>query len=272
MLKHKEREGHMRIVRFTNASSPAQYGIVEGDEIAVATGDPIKGLKRTGASVPLAGVKLLAPIEPVNVLCIGQNYKAHVEEGGANLPKAPILFMKTTTSVIGPNEPIIIPKIAPTEIDYEAELALVIGKTARHVPESRALEYVLGYTCAHDVSARDCQRNDGQWVRAKSFETFCPIGPWLETELNPLDVRVQGRLNGQTMQDAKTSLMIFSIPFLISYLSRGMTLLPGTLLLTGTPAGVGFARKPPVFLKAGDVFEVDVEGVGVLRNPMILEA
>ncbi|MFZ4397044.1 MAG: fumarylacetoacetate hydrolase family protein, partial [Kiritimatiellia bacterium] len=158
------------------------------------------------------------------------------------------------------------------EIDYEAELALVIGKTARHVPENRALEYVLGYTCAHDVSARDCQRNDGQWVRAKSFETFCPIGPWLETELNPLDVRVQGRLNGQTMQDAKTSLMIFSIPFLISYLSRGMTLLPGTLLLTGTPAGVGFARKPPVFLKAGDVFEVDVEGVGVLRNPMILEA
>ncbi len=262
----------MRIVRFSDMTAMAQYGIIEGDKIAVASGNPIAGLKRTGASVPLADVKLLAPIEPVNVLCIGQNYKAHVEEGGANLPKAPILFMKTTNTVIGPDEPIIIPKIAPTEIDYEAELALVIGKTARHVPESRALEYVLGYTCAHDVSARDCQRNDGQWVRAKSFETFCPVGPWLETAFNPLNVRVQGRLNGQTMQDASTALMIFSIPFLISYLSRGMTLLPGTLILTGTPAGVGFARKPPVFLKAGDVFEVDVEGVGVLRNPMILEA
>jgi 2-keto-4-pentenoate hydratase/2-oxohepta-3-ene-1,7-dioic acid hydratase in catechol pathway len=269
--KHKEREGHMRIVRFRNAANQAQYGIVEGDEIAVATGDPIKGLKRTGTSVPLAAVKLLAPIEPVNVLCIGQNYKAHVEEGGANLPKAPILFMKTTTVVIGPNEPIVIPKIAPTEVDYEAELALVIGKTARHVPENRALEYVLGYTCAHDVSARDCQRNDGQWVRAKSFETFCPIGPWLETELNPADVRVQGRLNGQTMQDASTALMIFSIPFLISYLSRGMTLLPGTLLLTGTPAGVGFARKPPVYLKPGDVFEVEVAGLGILKNAVTAE-
>lgn len=262
----------MRIVRFSDKTGKVQYGIVEGDKIAMAEGNPIAGLKRTGASVPLAGVKLLAPVEPVNVLCIGQNYKAHVEEGGDKLPKAPILFMKTTTSVIGPDKPIVIPKVAPTEVDYEAELALVIGKTARNVPESEALKYVLGYTCAHDVSARDCQRNDGQWVRAKSFETFCPIGPWLETELNnPLDVRVQGRLNGQSMQDASTSLMIFSIPFLISYLSRGMTLLPGTLLLTGTPAGVGFARKPPIYLKPGDVFEVEVAGIGTLRNPLVAE-
>jgi 2-keto-4-pentenoate hydratase/2-oxohepta-3-ene-1,7-dioic acid hydratase in catechol pathway len=205
------------------------------------------------------------------VLCVGQNYLAHVEERGEKRPLAPILFMKATTTVIGPDEPIVIPKIAPTEIDYEAELALVIGKTARHVPENRALEYVLGYTCAHDVSARDCQRNDGQWVRAKSFDTFCPVGPWLETDLDPAHVRVQGRLNGQTMQDASTSLMIFSIPFLISYLSRGMTLLPGTLLLTGTPAGVGFARKPPVFLKPGDLFEVEIEGVGTLRNAVTRE-
>jgi len=261
----------MRIVRFKNTGNQAQYGIIEGDKIAVATGDPIKGLKRTGASVPLAGVKLLAPVEPVNVLCIGRNYKAHVEEGGDDLPKAPILFMKTTTAVIGPEEPVVIPKIAPAEVDYEAELALVIGKTARHVPESRALEYVLGYTCAHDVSARDCQRNDGQWVRAKSFETFCPIGPWIETDLNPTNVRVQGRLNGQTMQDASTSLMIFNIPFLISHLSHGMTLLPGTLLLTGTPAGVGFARKPPVYLKPGDIFEVEVEGIGTLKNSIVAE-
>jgi 2-keto-4-pentenoate hydratase/2-oxohepta-3-ene-1,7-dioic acid hydratase in catechol pathway len=261
----------MRIARFQDKTNKLQYGIVEGDTLAVAAGDPIQGLKRTGATVPLAGVKLLAPVAPVNVLCIGQNYKAHVEEGGDKLPKAPILFMKTTTSVIGPDEPVLIPKVAPTEVDYEAELALVIGKTARHVSERDALKYVLGYTCAHDVSARDCQRNDGQWVRAKSFETFCPLGPWLETELNPANVRVQGRLNGQTMQDATTALMIFSVPFLISYLSRGMTLLPGTLLLTGTPAGVGFARKPPVYLKPGDVFEVEVEGIGVLRNPIRAE-
>jgi len=262
----------MRIVRFSDKMGKVQYGIVEGDKIAVANGNPIAGLKKTDVYVPLAATKLLAPVEPVNVLCVGQNYKAHIEECGDKLPKAPILFMKSTATVIGPDEPIMIPKVAPTEVDYEAELAIVIGKTARHVPESEALKYVLGYTCANDVSARDCQRNDGQWVRGKSFETFCPIGPWLETDIsNPLDVRVQGRLNGQSMQDASTSLMIFSIPFLISYLSRGMTLLPGTLLLTGTPSGVGFARNPPVYLKQGDVFEVEVGGVGVLRNPLIAE-
>lgn len=261
----------MKIVRFKDKSGTVKYGVVEGDQVIAAEGNPLQGLRPGRTGVALAAVKLLAPIEPVNVLCIGQNYKAHVEEGGANLPKAPILFMKSTTAVIGPDEPVMIPKIAAAEVDYEAELALVIGKTARHVPENRALEYVLGYTCAHDVSARDCQRNDGQWVRAKSFDTFCPLGPWIETDLNPANVRIQGRLNGQTMQDATTSLLIFSIPFLISYLSRGMTLLPGTVLLTGTPAGVGFARKPPVYLKPGDVFEVEVAGIGTLKNPITQE-
>ena len=261
----------MRIVRFREKSGAVKYGIIEGDQIIVAKGDPLQGLQSTRIRVALGEVKLLAPIEPPNVLCIGQNYKEHIEECGDTFSKAPILFMKTTTSVIGPDEPVVIPKIAPVEVDYEAELALVIGKTARNVPESRALDYVLGYTCAHDVSARDCQRNDGQWVRGKTFDTFCPLGPWIETELNPASVRVQGRLNGQTMQNSSTSLLIFPIPFLISYLSRGMTLLPGTVLLTGTPPGVGAARKPPVFLKHGDVFEVDVEGIGVLKNPIIEE-
>lgn len=261
----------MRIARLRDRTGTVQYGIVEGDQIAVATGDPFRGLRTTGNRVALADVRLLAPIEPPNLLCLGQNYKAHVEESGDKLPKAPILFMKSTTAVIGPEEQIVIPKMAPSEVDFEAELAVVIGRTARHVTESSALEYVLGYTCAHDVSARDCQWSDGQWVRAKSFETFCPLGPWIETELNPADLRVQGRLNGQTMQDASTALMIFKIPFVISYLSRGMTLLPGTVLLTGTPSGVGFARKPPVWLKPGDVFEVEVEGVGVLRNPIMAE-
>lgn len=261
----------MRIVRFRDRTGTVRYGTLEGDLIVLAEGDPFRGLKPSRIGVGLCDVTLLAPVEPPNLLCIGQNYKEHIEECGDKLPKAPILFMKATTALVGPDEPVVIPKAAPAEVDFEAELALVIGKTARHVPEGRALEYVLGYTCAHDVSARDCQRNDGQWVRGKSFETFCPLGPWIETELNPDNVRVQGRLNGKTMQDSSTSLLIFSIPFLISYLSKGMTLLPGTVLLTGTPPGVGVARKPPVFLKSGDVFEVDVEGIGVLRNPIIAE-
>jgi 2-keto-4-pentenoate hydratase/2-oxohepta-3-ene-1,7-dioic acid hydratase in catechol pathway len=261
----------MRIARVETPAGKTAHAVVREGNVTVIEGNMLGKWQETGQTYPLSAVKLLAPVDPVNVLCIGQNYKAHVEEGGDKLPKAPILFMKTTTSVIGPDAPVVIPKIAPTEVDYEAELALVIGKTARHVSENEALKYVLGYTCAHDVSARDCQRGDGQWCRAKSFESFCPIGPWIETDLNPLNVRVQGRLNGQTMQDAPTSLMIFSIPFLISYLSRGMTLLPGTLLLTGTPAGVGFARKPPVYLKPGDVFEVEVEGIGTLKNPIEAE-
>ena len=173
--------------------------------------------------------------------------------------------------MVGPGEAIVVPKAAPTQVDYEAELAVVIGKPARHVPVERALEYVLGYTCANDVSARDCQNGDGQWARGKSFDTFGPLGPWIETDLDPTNVRVQGRLNGKVMQEANTSLMIFSVAYLINYLSRCMTLLPGTVLLTGTPAGVGFARKPPVWLKGGDVYEVDIEGIGVLRNPVVEE-
>lgn len=261
----------MKIVRFRDQTGAVSYGTIEGDRITPAEGNPLQGLKPGGTSVAIGEVRLLAPIEPPNVLCIGQNYKAHVEEGGDKLPKAPILFMKSTTTVIGPDVPIILPKVAPTNVDFEAELALVIGKAARHVPENQALDFVLGYTCALDVSARDCQFSDGQWVRGKSFETFCPLGPWIETDLDPANLRVQGRLNGQTMQDARTDLLIFNIPFLISYLSKGMTLLPGTVLLTGTPAGVGFARKPPVWLKPGDVFEVEVEGIGVLSNPITEE-
>jgi len=261
----------MRIVRFRDGTGTVRYGTLEGDMIGVAGGDPLGGLVPGSTRVPLAEVKLLAPIEPPNVLCLGLNYRAHIEESGDKLPKAPILFMKSTTAVIGPDEPVVIPKIAPSEVDFEAELAVVIGATARHVSERRALDCVLGYTCAHDVSARDCQRGDGQWIRAKSFETFCPLGPWIETNLDPSHLSVRGHLSGRTMQDASTALMIFGIPFVISYLSRGMTLLPGTVLLTGTPAGVGFARTPPVWLKPGDVFEVEVEGIGVLRNPIAAE-
>jgi 2-keto-4-pentenoate hydratase/2-oxohepta-3-ene-1,7-dioic acid hydratase in catechol pathway len=176
--------------------------------------------------------------------------------------------MKSSSCVTDPESPIVLPHVAPGQVDYESELAVVIGKTARNVTREEALRYVFGYTCANDVSARDVQGKDGQWSRAKSFDTFGPLGPWIETELNPSRLRIQGRLNGQTMQDASTADLIFDVAFLISYLSQGMTLLPGTVLSTGTPAGCAFAHKPPAWLKPGDVFEVEIEGIGVLRNPV----
>ena len=176
--------------------------------------------------------------------------------------------MKSSSCVTDPEAPIVLPPVAPAQVDYEAELAVVIGRPARNVSREDALRYVFGYTCANDVSARDVQGRDGQWTRAKSFDTFGPLGPWIETQLDPSRLRIQGRLNGKTMQDASTADLIFDVPYLISYLSRGMTLLPGSVLSTGTPAGCAFAHKPPAWLAAGDVFEVEIEGIGVLRNPV----
>jgi 2-keto-4-pentenoate hydratase/2-oxohepta-3-ene-1,7-dioic acid hydratase in catechol pathway len=259
----------MRIVRFRSKSGDIRYGIHEGERIAIADGDPFSGLLRTKVTVPARDVKLLAPIAPPNILAIGRNYKAHAEEGGSDLPGAPLLFIKATSAVIAPEDPIVIPKVAAEEVDYEAELAVVIGKTARNVKAEDALRHVLGYTCANDVSARDCQRNDGQWCRAKSFDSFAPLGPWIETELDPGNLKIRCRVNGQMLQDASTSLLVFNVPYLIAYLSAGMTLLPGTVISTGTPAGVGFARKPPVWLHPGDTVEVEIEGIGVLRNPVV---
>lgn len=256
----------MKIARFTSSGKAPRYGTVHGSVINVLDGNIFGNFTETGEIIPLNQVKLLAPIEPSNILCFGRNYKAHAEEGGDDIPKFPILFIKATSCLANPDDEIIIPAVAPAQIDFEAELAVVIKKPAYKVSENEALDYVLGYTCANDVSARDCQVADGQWARAKSFNSFCPLGPWIETEMNPGAVRVQGRLNGKIMQDACTDLLIFNIPFLISYLSQGMTLLPGTAILSGTPAGCGFARKPPVWLKAGDVYEVEIDGIGILKN------
>jgi 2-keto-4-pentenoate hydratase/2-oxohepta-3-ene-1,7-dioic acid hydratase in catechol pathway len=216
----------------------------------------------------LRDLKLLAPLVPVNILAFGRNYKAHAEEGGDDLPKNPLLFLKATTCLQNPGAPIRIPKVAPDLVDYEAELAVVIGREASCVSEEDALSYVLGYTCADDVSARDCQNNDGQWARGKSFDTFCPLGPWIETDLDPSNVTVRGILNDRVVQEASTSLLIFSVPYLISYISHSLTLVPGTVLLTGTPAGCGFAHQPPLYLKQGDVFHVEVDGIGRLSNPV----
>ena len=257
----------MRIARFEH-NGQTQFGVVEKDIIAVLDGNPLNSIKRSGATVPLAKAKLLAPLIPPNLIAIGRNYLEHAKESNDNAPKAPIVFLKATTSIIDPGATIQLPVMAPTQVDYEAELAVVIGRTARRVSEGDALKYVFGYTCANDVSARDCQRNDPQWARGKSFDTFAPLGPWIETELNPGNQRITLKLNGETMQEASTAIMIFNVPYLISYLSRCVTLLPGTIILTGTPAGCGFARKPPVFLKPGDSVEVEVEGIGKLTNPV----
>jgi 2-keto-4-pentenoate hydratase/2-oxohepta-3-ene-1,7-dioic acid hydratase in catechol pathway len=184
------------------------------------------------------------------------------------LPEAPLIFQKPTTSLLGHGGVIRLPRAAPNEVDFEAELAIVIGRMARHVPPEQALEYVQGYTCANDVTARDCQRGDKQWSRAKGFDTFCPLGPWLVPggEIDPQGLAIRSRLNGVLMQDAHTRDMIFTCRELISYLSWQFALLPGTAILTGTPDGVGFARQPPVFLHAGDRIEVEIEGIGVLTN------
>ncbi len=217
-----------------------------------------------------ADVQILAPVVPVNIIAIGLNYRRHARESKMELPSRPLIFLKASSSVIGPDQAIIIPKEAPDEVDYEVELAVVIGKLAKNVSEADALDYVLGYTIANDVSARDCQlRIDSQWARGKSFDTFCPLGPWLETELDPADLSVKTLLNGQVMQDSSTKDMIFNVQHLISYCSHNMTLLPGTVILTGTPEGVGFARKPAVYLKDGDTVELEIEGIGRLRNRVV---
>lgn len=263
----------MRIVRFQQGQKEPSYGILESDSrIIRVEGDIFGEWERGHEKVDLESVRLLAPIQPPNVLAIGLNYRPHAIESGLEIPKAPVLFLKASTAVIGPEQPIVLPALAPDEVDYEAELVIVIGTPARNVSEDEALKCVFGYTCGNDVAARDCQlRLDAQWARAKSFDTFAPLGPWIETELEPDACRIICRLNGETMQDSNTRDLIFSTRQLVSYLSHCMTLLPGTVIMTGTPSGVGFARQPPVFLRAGDVVEVKIEGIGALRNPVIGE-
>jgi 2-keto-4-pentenoate hydratase/2-oxohepta-3-ene-1,7-dioic acid hydratase in catechol pathway len=225
-----------------------------------------------GERVARDRARLLSPVVPQQVILIGMNYAAHAAETGAAPPEAPVVLAKTPNAIIGPGEPIVLPAIAPDEVDYEAELVIVIGRHAKNVAEADALEYVLGYTCGNDVSARDCQfKLDKQWMRAKSFDTFAPLGPWIETALEPDDVGVRCLLNGQVMQDARTSDLLFSCRYLVSYLSRCMTLWPGSVIFTGTPPGVGFTRRPPVFLKDGDTVVVEVDGIGRLSNPVVRE-
>lgn len=239
----------------TNFTTPASEAILLGDLPIVSKND----------------VKLEAPIpRPGKIICIGLNYRNHAIESGMEIPKSPIIFSKFVTSVAAPNEPIFIPT-GSEQTDYEAELAVVIGRRAKDVPAADAMEHVFGYTNFNDVSARDFQFADGQWQRGKSCDTFAPFGEFVATKdeiPDPHNLRILFRLNGKSMQDSTTAELIFRIPELIEFLSRSITLEPGDIIATGTPPGVGFARKPPVFLQDGDVCEVEIEGLGVLSNPV----
>jgi 2-keto-4-pentenoate hydratase/2-oxohepta-3-ene-1,7-dioic acid hydratase in catechol pathway len=260
----------MRIGRFIGTDGRPHWGVIVDGRRAREVEGTIPGAF-TESTREIGIDRLLAPLAPPNIFAIGRNYKAHAEELGNAAPEKPLVFMKATTSVSDPDGVIEIPESAPDEVDFEGELAIVIGRAARRVSESAALENVFGYTCANDVSARDCQRSDKQFTRAKSFDTFCPLGPWIVTtdQIDPRNCRIRTRVNGQTMQDASTSSMIHSCAAIVSYLSHQFTLLPGTLILTGTPEGVGAGRKPPVFLKDGDRVEVEIDGIGVLASRVV---
>lgn len=229
--------------------------------VATITPHPFGPFSFTGERRPLGDVRLLAPVLPSKVLCVGKNYADHAQEMGGPPPERPMLFLKPSTAVVGPGDPIFYP-LDSTEVHYEGELAVVIGRLCRDVPAQRAADVVLGYTCANDVTARDQQRADGQWARAKGHDTFCPIGPWIETDLDPSDVSLRTTLDAELRQDGRTKQMIHDVATLIAYMSAAMTLLPGDVLLTGTPAGVG-----P--MNPGQVVAVTCEGIGTLTNPVV---
>lgn len=252
-----------KFVRFTvNDGQDLSYGCIEGDKVHEMDGPPWLDSRMTGKVFDVSEVALRAPVEPSKIICIGLNYHAHVaaSQSADEAPEYPLIFLKPPSSIIGPGEMIVHPPQSQ-RVDYEAELGVVIGKRARNVSQDEAGDYIFGFTCVNDVTARDLQKKDGQWSRAKGFDTFCPVGPWIVTDLNYGDVLVEGILNGEVKQSGRTSLMIFNIPFLVSYLSSVMTLNPGDLIPTGTPAGIA-----P--MKSGDEIEVKIEGVGSLKNRM----
>ncbi|CAN5152611.1 fumarylacetoacetate hydrolase family protein [soil metagenome] len=255
----------MRIVRFAHPQGMS-FGVAEGPQEAVTVaqieGHPFAEIVFTGQRWALDDVRLLSPILPSKVVCVGKNYAEHAAEMGGAAPEQPLLFLKPSTSVIGPGDAIRLPAVS-TEVHHEAELAVVIGvRGARAVDATEAMGSVFGYTCGNDVTARDLQRSDGQWTRAKGFDSFCPIGPWIETELDIADLGVRCEVDGELRQDGRTGALVHSVATLVSYASHVMTLLPGDVLLTGTPAGVG-----PI--AAGQTVSVSVEGIGTLTNPVV---
>lgn len=264
----------MKIIRFMTENGQVMHGRYRDEEPDLADiieGDILRDFRVTQKKEKIS--KLLSPVLPSNILALGLNYRKHADETKMDAPDFPVLFMKATSSVIGHEGPILIPAAGSNQVDYEGELAVILSGSAKNIPPEKAFDFILGYTCANDVSARDWQfeKQKGQWARGKSFDTFCPLGPFMVTKdeiENPNRLRIRTTLNDTVLQNANTDAMIFPIADIISLLSQSMTLLPGTVILTGTPEGVGFTRQPPVFLKDGDRITIEIEKIGRLSNPV----
>jgi 2-keto-4-pentenoate hydratase/2-oxohepta-3-ene-1,7-dioic acid hydratase in catechol pathway len=248
----------MRFVRFITKDRPESIGWIKDKFVGLIEGDLFSEYRRLEANIPVEIIKLSVPVIPGKIICLGRNYAEHAKEQGAEVPETPLIFLKPTSSLIADREVIQLP-VQSLQVEHEAELVVVIGKKGKWIPIEEAQKHIFGYTIANDVTARDLQYKDGQWTRAKGFDTFCPLGPWIETDLDPSDTLITCRVNSELRQMASTSEMVFTVPQIIAYVSSIMTLFPGDVILTGTPAGIG-----P--LEAGDEVEVEIEGIGVLRN------
>ena len=267
----------MKIIRFLTGNGQIVHGRYRDDEPGwadIIEGDILQDFQVTPKKAKI--VQFLPPTWPSNILALGLNYRKHADETKMEIPEFPVLFVKTTNSLIGHEAPILLPAAGPDQVDYEGELAVVIARSAKNITPKEAFDYILGYTCANDVSARDWQfeRQKGQWARGKSFDTFCPLGPFLITRdeiPDPNRLRIRTILNDTVLQDASTGAMIVQVADIVSLLSQSMTLLAGTVILTGTPEGVGFTRKPPIFLKDGDRITIEIEKIGRLSNPVTKE-
>ncbi|HEX2980303.1 MAG TPA: fumarylacetoacetate hydrolase family protein [Anaerolineaceae bacterium] len=253
----------MRFVRYQVGQNAPAFGWLYEDRVGALEGSPFAEYRRLEAESPLSAVRLLAPVVPGKIICVGRNYVEHAKELDNPVPEIPLLFLKPPSAVIGPGQRIVLPPQS-NQVDHEAELVAVIGRRGRWITPDRASQHVLGYTCGNDVTARDLQRRDGQWTRGKGFDTFCPLGPWIDTEFDPTDALITCRVNDEMRQMGSTREMVFSVAQLIAYASSIMTLEPGDIIMTGTPAGVG-----P--LEAGNTVEVSIEGLGDLRNPVVSE-
>ncbi len=252
----------MRIVRYQSEAGNVAYGWLLDDQVGEVQGNPFGEYRRREARIPLRELTLLAPCEPSKIICVGRNYVDHAKELGNEVPKIPLLFFKPPSSILAANQSIVLPPQSK-QVEHEGELVVVMGKRAKNVTAETAKEYIFGYTVGNDITARDLQKTDGQWTRAKGFDTFCPFGPWIDTEFDPADSVVTCRVNGQMRQMASTRDMVFNVGTLIAYISSIMTLEPADLIFTGTPAGVGE-------LKNGDRVEVEIEGLGKLGNPVTI--
>ena len=250
----------MQVARFSNGADP-RFGIVDGPELVVLKGHPlVAGYQTTGERIPLKEVKLLAPTIPSKIVCIGKNFADHAAEIGEEVTAEPLIFFKPSSAIVGHGDAIVIPPQSK-QVELEAELCLVIGKLAKNVSEEKALEYLWGVTIANDVTARDLQFGDGQWARSKGFDSFCPLGPWVETEFSPDGQVIESRINGEVRQNVAITEMVHNIPSIISYVSKNMSLLPGDIILTGSPAGISV-------INSGDMIECEIEGIGILSNPV----